>query len=147
MKKITVILSSMLCSIIVFGQSNPEIPFIEAKKYFVKNTYRYGSLKNPKIDSQKKFDEIFGVAMVMGNDKPTAIDFSKQYVIAVIEKETNKTTTLIAKSLVKNDKKKIIFEYQIKEGEEQSSSSVPCMLLVVDKKYKGKITLNKSVVQ
>ena len=104
-------------------------------KEFMSNQVEETSPKNPKIDSQKKFDEIFGVAMVMGNDKPTAIDFSKQNVIAVKEKETNKTTTLIAKSLVKNDKKKIIFEYQIKEGEEQSSSSVPCMLLVVDKKY------------
>jgi len=147
MKKITAMLSSMICSVMVFAQGEQGIPFIEAKRYFVKNTYKYGDLKNPKIDSQKKFDHIFGVGMVMGNDNPTPIDFSKQYVIAVIEKETNRTTTLVPKALVRNNQKKIVFKYDIQEGEAQSSTTVPYLLLVVDKSYKGKVGLLRSVVK
>lgn len=142
MKKITILCGLIFGSLMVFGQNNSNIPFVQAKRYFVKNTYKDGALKNPKIATQKQFDKLFGMATVMGENS-TVIDFSKQYVVAVIEKETFKTTTLIAKYLSKNPLGEIEFEFQLSEGEEQSSSTVPCLLIIVDKKYKGKVVLKK----
>lgn len=39
------------------------IPFIVAKRYFVKNTIE--SIQSPRIETQDEFDKIFGVAAVM----------------------------------------------------------------------------------
>lgn len=123
--------------------TNKEIPFIEAKNYFVKNTYKVGQLNNPKITSQKDFEEIFGMAAIMGKKgKPTEIDFSKQYVIAVIAEVTDKSTILKATNLQQKDNN-IILTYEFKEGEKQTYSIQPFILLVIDNKYQGEVILEK----
>ena len=60
-----------------------DIPFIVTKNYFTKNTVKRGGLENPKIETKENFDGIFGAATTM-NGKPSEINFSKQYVIAVV---------------------------------------------------------------
>lgn len=123
---------------------NGDVPFIEAKNYFLKNTYKPGDLKNPKITSQASFDALFGMATTMGEaGKPTIIDFSKQYVIAIIVPETNKATTLAVSSL-KQAGKNITCTYTHTEGETLGYTLQPILLLVVDKKYDGKVKLQKS---
>ncbi len=65
--------------------NSTEVPYQEAKNYFVKNTYGEEENANLKIETQELFDKIFGPAPVMGEGgKPTAIDFAKQYVVAYI---------------------------------------------------------------
>lgn len=125
---------------ISFSQTNSGIPFIQAKGYFVKNTFKPSSLRNCKIQSKEQFEEIFGMATVMGKDgKPTPIDFLKQFVIAVIQEETNRTTELTPQSIKKIKKNKMEFHFEIKTGEEQTFSTTPCLVIVVDKKYRGNI--------
>jgi hypothetical protein len=138
-KKVLTFTILIICSFsISFAQSKSDIPFIQAKNYFVKNSYKIEEIKQSKILSQKEFDEIFGMACLMGNEgKPTVIDFNKQFVIIVVNKETNNSTELVPISLKKEKKNKLIFDYQIKTGMEQSFVSQSCLIIIVDKKYKN----------
>lgn len=120
-----------------------EVPFIEAKNYFVANTYKDEALPNPKITSQEEFNKYFGMAATMGeNGKPTAIDFSKQYAIAVIGKTTDKATTLQINSL-KKDGDSIVLNYSQTEGEKQSYKMRPFLLIVVDHQHQGDVKVVK----
>lgn len=115
------------------------IPFEQAKNYFVKNTFTSDSLADFKITTQKDFDVTFGMASTMSaQGKPTPIDFSNQYVIAIIQPVTDKATTLTVRSLTKKGKD-IIVSYMKSEGEEQSFTTRPFLLLIVDNTYNGNI--------
>ncbi len=120
------------------------IPYIEAKGYFIKNTVKENQYINPIIKSQKKFQELFGAATVMGsNGKPTDIDFNKQYVVAVIGKTTNKACVINPISLIKKNKT-IILNYNITESKETLSYySRPLLLLIIDNSHQEKIKLVK----
>lgn len=123
--------------------SDNDIPFVEAHNYYVKNTYVGDQLSNPKITTQKDFEDIFGMATTMGNDgKPTEIDFSKQYVIAIIDKITDKLNTLKISSLKQKDSK-IVLTYEFKEGKKLSYSIQQFILLIVDNKYQGEVIIEK----
>lgn len=117
------------------------VPFLEAKNYFVKNNVQPENLVNPKITSQAEFDNIFGMATTMGEQgKPTPIDFSKQYVIALVGKPTDKATTLTATSLTKSGNT-ITLGYTETVGEKQSYTIQPFLILVVDNQYQGDVKL------
>jgi len=113
-----------------------------AKNYFVKNTV--DEIENPKITSQEDFDEIFGMATTMGEDgKPTSIDFSKEFVIAVILPETDISTELQPIDLIENEKNNLIFTYKKEEGEKLSHTIKPALILIVDNNHKGEVTLKE----
>jgi hypothetical protein len=119
---------------------NKKISYVVAKNYFVKNSAE--TLLQPQIESQEQFDAIFGMAAFQGeNGKPTAIDFSKQFVIAIIKPETNISTTLNAISLTKNKSKKLEFTYSVKKGDEQQYTIVPSLIIIVEKKYFADVKL------
>ncbi len=125
------------------GKKESNIPYTIAKNYFVKNTYVQGALKNPKIESEMVFNDLFGAAAYIGADgKPTTIDFSKEYVIAVIPGATSNAFTLTPISLQKKGVN-ILFSYSYTEGEKLTYSSQPLLLVVVDKKYTGAVKLVK----
>jgi hypothetical protein len=114
------------------------IPFIKAQNYFVKNTFT-GELANPKITTEAEFNSIFGMATTMGTEgKPTPIDFTNQYVIAVIPSKSDTAMSISADDLSKtgND---ILLKYSLTKGEKQSFISQPYLLLVVDNKYSGDV--------
>lgn len=120
------------------------VPYKEAKNYFVKNTYKSGDLANPKITSQEEFDKIFGMATTMGeNGKPTSIDFTKEYAVAIIENASDKTTTLKINTIEKNNDK-VVVNYSKNEGEKQTFSTQPFLLLIIDNQYKGNVELVKN---
>jgi hypothetical protein len=125
------------------GQNKKDISFRVAKNYFVKNTYQKSDLNSPKIVTAEKFDQLFGMATIMGaNGKPTSIDFTKEFVIVVINDETDRTTELIPEKLEKISPKKLNFTFETKIGEQQSSYMLPCTIIIVDRKYrKFKINL------
>ncbi|MGN6493181.1 MAG: hypothetical protein ACTHLE_14370 [Agriterribacter sp.] len=123
------------------------VPFIEARNYFVKNTYGDEAPSTIKITSQAAFDSIFGMAATMSaNSKPTPIDFSKQYVIGYVGKATNKTTELAVGSLSKKGNE-IILSYTQLEGNKQSFTSRPFLLLIVDNTYNGELKAERIVTQ
>ncbi|TGD57996.1 hypothetical protein [Flavobacterium humi] len=122
-----------------------DVPYTEARNYFVKNSFREAQLSNPKISSQEKFEAIFGMARTMAKDGiPTPIDFSKQYVIAIINPVTDITTTLSVSTLKQKDNA-IILNYDVEEGKKQSFSTQPFLLLVVDTTYQGEIITERNM--
>lgn len=124
-------------------QSAAAIPFTPVAHHFVKNTYKHGALENPKIEDQKQFEAIFGAAATM-NNKPTQVDFTKQYVIAVIGKETDITTEMKPLSLQKQSNGDIVFTYEVKqEGGPQSYKTMPFLAIAVDKSNTGKIIVQQ----
>jgi hypothetical protein len=117
------------------------VPYIIAQRYFVRNDYNDGDLKNPKITSKELFNGLFGMATIMGpNGRPTDIDFEKQYVLAVIGQETNRSTSIDAVSLKQKDNI-IEFRYKVVEGDTMGATIQPVLLIIVDKKYDGEVRL------
>jgi hypothetical protein len=117
-----------------------DIAFTVAKNYFVRNDAR--KLSDPKIETAEVFKELFGMATTMGKDgKPTTIDFAKQYVIAVLFPETNRATTIEPVSLQKDTKGEILLTYKMVVGQEQSYTTIPNLIIVVNKSENGNVTL------
>lgn len=116
------------------------VPYTVAQNYFVKNTV--DSIANPKIESKEVFDSYFGYATTMGkNGKPTAIDFAKEFAIAVVLPKTDIATTILPVYLKKGSDNSLVFQYKTELGDKQSYTSRPFLLLVVDKKFDGNINL------
>lgn len=137
-KPFTLLFALLLSGTFSFSQKKTAIPFTVAHNYFVKNTFKKSDFTSNTITSRAVFDTIFGMAATMGeNGKPTAIDFTKQFVIVVINGETSTETQLVAESLTLVGKKKMLFEFNSILGKDQGYTSVPFLLIVVDKKYKG----------
>ena len=123
-----------------------DIQFQIGKNYFVKNTI--DSIANPLIETQAPFDSIFGMATVMGEEgKPTAIDFSKQSVIAVMIPETEYITNIVPVKLSKNNEGKLIFSYAINQGKKATSTMVPSCILIINKEDRGDVMLNGVVLE
>lgn len=129
------------------ASSETDVPFKIAERYFLNQPFTETQLSNPKITSKDEFDKLFGMATVMGKDgKPTDIDFTKEYVIAVTENETDLATSITPVSVKEKDKK-ITFKYEVKQGEKTSSTSKPLLMLIVDNKYNGELVIEKSIVK
>jgi hypothetical protein len=122
--------------------TEPAVPFTEAKGYFVRNDFKNDSLQVLTLATQKEFDTVFGAATTMSKERPTIIDFSKQYVIALIAKETDKATAISAKKL-QHAGNVINLSYEFTLSEKQSFTMRPALILLVDSQYKGEIKLVK----
>jgi len=121
-----------------------DVPFIVAKNYFVKNTVKQVGLENPKIETKENFDALFGAATTMGkNGKPTEINFSKQYVIAVVGDETDIATEISPVSLQKDDKNRVTLNYKTTKGSKQSFKIRPALIVIVDRNYEGPISIKE----
>lgn len=114
------------------------IPFIIGKHYFVKNTVKEGLIELPKITTEEEFQKYFGMAAVMGKEgKPNSIDFSEQFVVAIINHSTKDWAKMTVKSLTKKGHVSTL-KYHIGNND-PGSGYRSCLLLVLDKKYMGKI--------
>ena len=128
-------------SLFTFAQTAvDDIPYKLAKNYFVRNDYPDKEIHIFRITSQKKFDDIFGAATLMGEEgKPTEIDFTKSDVIALINDSSNNIADLKINSL-KQTKGKINLNYSFSQTAAQSYQSRHFALLIVDKKYTGALS-------
>jgi len=125
MKNVFILISILLLvgcnSSVKSGDStiNEEVPYKEAKNYFVKNNID-ARIDMPKFETQQEFDKVFGMATTMGeNGKPTPIDFSKEFVVAQIENPSTQSTELKPVSIRKNSNI-IEIKYKRIAGENQS---------------------------
>lgn len=124
---------------LVAEESN--IPFSIAQNYFVNNTFTKEQLTESIIDNELKFSSIFGMAAFMGPDgTPTAIDFNTQFVIPIIGDITDINTQYIAQKLVSKDGN-LTLTVELKEGEKMSSTMRPALIVIVNKKYLGKVAV------
>ena len=74
-------------------EASNEVAFEVAKNYFFKNDQEIPS--SPKITTAEEFGKLFGMATTMGNDgKPTEIDFTRQFVLAIVLPVTNLATEI-----------------------------------------------------
>lgn len=113
-----------------------EVPFTVAEHYFFNKGQDIPV--NPKITSEELFKQLFGMATVMGeNGKPTEIDFTKQFVLAVVLPVTDINTEI---NPVKVEEKgdTLFYHYDVKTGEKQSFSIQPLSIIILDKKYENK---------
>ncbi|MBQ6031903.1 MAG: hypothetical protein IJL29_02645 [Prevotella sp.] len=113
-----------------------EVSFEVAKHYFLNRGQETPA--NPKITTQEEFSKLFGMAAVMGKDgMPTKIDFSKQFVVALVRPITNIEEEIIPVK-VEEMGDTLRYTYEIKSGEEQSFSMQPLSIIILDKKYENK---------
>lgn len=144
MKTKAFLILSMFCFFVLLScQSNEtEIPFKIAKNYFVKNSIE--NLDNPEIADAEEFERTFGMATIMGEDgRPTSIDFSNEFVIAVVLPETNKDIKLEAKKLTQDKNGNLTFTYSKEEGEELSHTIKPSLIIVANKQHDGKVKIKE----
>lgn len=100
--------------------------------YYINNHLSNGTHKLV-IQNQQEFESVFGEGAVMGrNGQPTRIDFSRQFVVAVILPETNRQTT-IETALVRRLGDRLYFSYIIEEGHATSYTMRPYTAVVVDR--------------
>jgi len=118
-----------------------KIDYVQLHNYFIKNTVKKVKTK---ITSQKEFDSYFGAATVMGiNGKPTQIDFSKQFVIAVSKEATNYSTSIEVTGVALGSMGDVIVSYKVDKGTKQTYTLRPLTLLAIDKNNTGKVILKE----
>ena len=145
MKKIlfafTMLLAMAACTnkpvtIVEISEGNGEVAFEVAKNYFFKNDQVIPEY--PKITTEEEFNKLFGMATTMGKDgKPTAIDFTKQFVLAIVLPVTDFATEI---NPVKVEEKgdSLLYTYDVKTGEKQSFTIQPVSIIILDKQYENK---------
>lgn len=141
---ITVVLSSSCWSQKVKNdKKEKKVNYQMAERYFIKNSIPDGNFIY-KLSSQQEFESYFGEATVMGkNGKPTVIDFSTSFVIAVInEKSTNKVSfKSIGLTISKDGKLKLTYTKEVSEVSSSVTTRVP-LIMIVSKKYNKELTAN-----
>lgn len=132
------LLCALLCLVSCSRQTAPagdsqEIPFQVAQRYFFKQGQPLP--ENPKIISREAFDRLFGMAAVMGPDgRPTAIDFEKQFAVAVVWQVTDRSTEIEPISVTRVGDK-LQYRYRVTEGEPQSFQMQPLSIILIDRQY------------
>ena len=113
-----------------------EVAFEVARNYFFKNNQEIPA--SPKITSEEVFHQLFGMATTMGKDgKPTAIDFTRQFVLAIVLPVTD-TETEITPVKVEAKGDSLFYTYEVKSGEKQSYSIQPISLIILNKELENK---------
>ena len=124
--------------------SETQVPFVVAHSYFVRN-----DVTEPipvKIGSQDEFERYFGMAAFMGKDgQPTAIDFDKQFVLAIVLPVTDMSTQIMPLK-VEAKGNRLFYYYEVKTGEQLSFSIQPVSIIILDKQYENhEVILNNDV--
>lgn len=113
-----------------------EVAFEVAKNYFFKNDQEIPA--SPKVTTEEEFNNLFGMATTMGEDgKPTPIDFTRQFVLAIVLPVTDYDTEINPMKVVEKGDS-LLYTYEVKQGEQQSFSIQPVSIIILDKKYENK---------
>lgn len=127
MAVVTLLLSS--CAVNLGGVA---ANYYRMNNYYVNNHIDNGTHKLV-IHNQQDFDAVFGAGAVMGrNGQPTAINFARQFVIALILPETNRQTT-IETAMLNRIGDRLYYSYIIEEGHATSYTMRPYTAVVVDR--------------
>jgi hypothetical protein len=128
------------------NEESNEVAFEVAQNYFFKNDQVIP--ENPKISTEEEFNKLFGMATTMGKDgKPTAIDFTKQFALAIVLPVTDFATEINPVKLEEQGDS-LLYTYEVKTGEKQTFSIRPVSIIILDKKYENKeiVLVNKQEI-
>ena len=121
------------------------VNYSEAQRYFVRNDVTDYSPRV--IRSEAELERYFGMAAVMSTDGsglPTAIDFTQKAALAIIEPQTNVDTQIKIVSVKTGKDGKTTVRYKVlRSGSPRSYSTVPCLLVQIDKQYGGNVEFVK----
>lgn len=123
------------------------VPFEVAKNYFFKNGQTIPT--SPKITAAEAFDQLFAMAAFMGKDgQPTAIDFDKQFVLAIVLPVTDVATEIIPQK-VEAKGNQLFYSYEVRTGKQQSFSIQPVSIIILDKQFENHevILINEQLMQ
>lgn len=108
-----------------------DVPYTVATGYFTKNVPT--AIKKSVIYSKSEFDSMFGAAAT-AKSVPTKIDFSKSFVIAVMQKSVD-TEQTISPYALQLSSGVLQFAYTINKGEKLSYTIAPLLIVVVSRDY------------
>ena len=141
MKKFAIILAVTVtallccqCSTSQYAQAKKgakSIPYVVLDNYYVRNDIDCSKQQRLIIDNEQDFNAVFGPAAVMGG-LPTDINWKKQYVIALILPETDRTTNVMPKD-VQQSPGNIIFKYQLNRGHKTGYRQVPFAAIALNR--------------
>ena len=140
MKKTALILLAVIG--LISCKKEPEtisVPFEKLEHFF--STTEATSSFTRKIMDEATFDSMFGYGAVMGNQQ-APLDFTKEFVIAVVNPTTDEITKLNPVSLVK-EKGSLVYTYSEQIGEKTESTRRPSLLIRVDKQYDAPLQVVK----
>lgn len=134
MKRILLLISAVLALASCKEEKETVVPFKQATNYFFRNDAQIPS--DVKITDQATFENLFGMAAVMGRGGiPTVIDWNKEFVIAIVKPKTQDKTALEPLSLVAKGKS-LVYKYCVTVGPESLSYTIqPVLLIVVDRRW------------
>lgn len=113
------------------------VPFEKVESHFA----IVNGPKTLKISDQETFERTFNPGYTMGTQQEP-LDFSKEFVIAVINPLTDERTTLAPVSLIQENDK-LVFTYSEQIGEKMTSTSTPTLIIRVDKQYEAPVEFVK----
>jgi hypothetical protein len=138
---VTIALMAMLssCAVNLGGVTANYSPL---NNYYVRNDFANGTHKLV-IHNQEDFRRVFGDAAVMGtNGNPTQVNFSRQFVVALILPETNRQTQL-EPVMLNRVGDRLYFSYIIYEGHNTSYNIRPFVAMVVDRNEPGDVVFQR----
>ncbi len=113
-----------------------EVAFQVAENYFFKNGQAIPDA--PKVTTEADFNALFGMAATMGDHgTPTAIDFTKQMVLAIVLPVTDFATD-IKPVRVEARGDSLFYTYKVVTGEKQTYSIQPLCIITIDKQYEDR---------
>ncbi|AVM50601.1 hypothetical protein [Capnocytophaga sp. oral taxon 878] len=114
------------------GNSKNAVAYNKAENYFVNNTFQNTKVETLKIDNKADFDRVFGMATTMSS-RPTAIDFGKQTVLAIVAPASNKEVTIRIKALETTLTNGILVKYTLDEGKDLGYTAQSSEIITVNK--------------
>lgn len=117
------------------GVPGKDVPFEEGKNYYVNNEVA-DTLSVVKISTEDEFRRLFGMASTMSRrGRPTEIDWTKEFVIAMIAEPTDYEESVSARSL-RIDKGLLRVCFLEERGARKRNYTIrPYSLLIIDRRY------------
>ena len=108
------------------------VPYTTLENYYVRNDVDCSKQQRLIIDNKRDFEAFFGTAATMGG-LPTQVNWNKQFVIALVQPETKRATSVTPVNVKVADNGVMVFSYQVKKGDKMSHTMVPFAAVAVDK--------------
>lgn len=120
------------------GDALTTVPYTVANGYVLRSCV--ADISYPVISSEAEFRGLFCNAdSAVCGGVHTAIDFRRNYVIAVVLPAVEVETAIAPVSLQRDADNVITLKYRVKQGERSVPETHPTLILIVDRKYVGEV--------